>query len=260
MVEEAGTPTPKLPQREETNAIASGAEPPLRLRDLAVHERPQERLQNHGAAALSETELLALLLRSGGPRLDVLGVSRTLLQRAGSLQGLLRWSAEDFQQIPGIGRVKALQMVTVMEFARRVLRESEGTAPPLLDSPEKVFRHFHIQLAGLDVEKFFTCALNRKNRLLRQFEITSGTATSSLVHPREVFRGAIRVSATGIIAVHNHPSGDPSPSSADIQVTRMLREAGKTLDLPLMDHVIIGSPERDPHGRGYYSFSEAGLV
>lgn len=231
-----------------------------RLRDLAVHERPQERLESHGAAALSETELLALLLRSGGRKLDVLGISRTLLAQAGSLNALLRWSAEDFQQIPGIGKVKALQMLTVMEFARRVLRESETNQPPLLDSPEKVYHHFNLQLAGLEVEKFFTCALNRKNRLIRQFEITSGTATSSLVHPREVFRDAIRASATGVIAVHNHPSGDPSPSSADIQVTRMLREAGKTLDIPLMDHIIIGRSDRDPHGRGYYSFSEAGLV
>lgn len=232
----------------------------VRLKDLAVHERPQERLVQHGPGPLSEVELLALLLRSGGRNLDVLGISRLLLERAGSLKALIRWTPEDFQEIPGIGKVKALQLITVMEFARRVLRESETTTPPQMDSPDAVFAHFRFSFAGLDVEKFFTLALNRKNRLIREFEITSGTATSSLVHPREVFRDAIRVSATGIIAVHNHPSGDPSPSSADIQVTRMLKEAGKTLDLPLLDHVIIGDPDRDPRHQGYYSFSEAGLI
>lgn len=232
----------------------------VRLKDLAVHERPQERLIQHGPGPLSEIELLALLLRSGGKKLDVLGISRLLLTRAGSLKALLRWSAEDFQEIPGIGKIKALQLITVMEFARRVLRESESSGPPQLDSPEAVFSYFQVAFAGLDVEKFFTLALNRKNRLIREFEVTSGTATSSLVHPREVFRDAIRVSATGIIAVHNHPSGDPSPSSADIQVTRMLKEAGKTLDIPLLDHVIVGDPSRDPRHLGFYSFSEAGLI
>jgi len=232
----------------------------LKLRDMAVHERPQERLQRLGGSALSEVELLALLLRSGGQKLDVLGVSRMLLSRAGSLKALLRWSAEDFQQISGIGRVKAYQMLTVMEFARRILRESQTGTPPLLDNPESVFEFFHLLFAGLDVEKFYAGALNRKNRLIREFEITSGTATSSLVHPREVYRGAIRVSATGIIAVHNHPSGDPTPSSADVKVTRILKDAGSTLDIPLLDHVIVGTRQNDPHGKGFYSFSEAGLI
>lgn len=232
----------------------------MKLKSLAVHERPQERLQRLGPAAMSEAELLALLLRSGGRKLDVLGISHALLEQAGSLKGLLRWSAEDFEQIPGIGRVKAMQLITVMEFARRVIMQSETALPPLMDNPEAVYDYYRFLTAGLDVEKFFTCALNRKNRLIRDFEITSGTATSSLVHPREVFRDAIRVAATGVIAVHNHPSGDPSPSSADIQITRILTEAGKTLDIHLLDHVIIGDPSRDPRQLGYYSFSEAGLL
>jgi DNA repair protein RadC len=102
--------------------------------------------------------------------------------------------------------------------------------------------------------------LNRKNRLIKQVEITSGTATSSLAHPREVFRAAIRHGATAVVCVHNHPSGDPAPSAADVQVTRQLREAAKAVDIDLLDHVIVGRPAADPQGRGYYSFREAGVL
>lgn len=234
--------------------------PPVRLKDLDPREWPQERLERLGASALSETELLALLLRTGGARLDVLGLSSLLLKEAGSLKALLRWNEDDFRQIPGIGKVKALQLITVMEFGRRVISESNQSRPPLLETPEQVYEQFRHRVAPLDVEKFWVCALNRKNRLIRHYEVTSGTATSSLVHPREVFRDAIRVSATAIIALHNHPSGDPAPSPADIQVTRQLKKAGEVLDITLLDHVIIGDPDHDPNQRGFYSFSEAGLL
>jgi DNA repair protein RadC len=110
------------------------------------------------------------------------------------------------------------------------------------------------------VEKFWVLCLNRKNRLLKQVEITSGTATSSLAHPREVFRAAIRHGATAVVCVHNHPSGDPAPSAADVQVTRQLREAAKAVDIDLLDHVIVGRKSVDPAGVGYYSFRDAGLL
>ena len=110
------------------------------------------------------------------------------------------------------------------------------------------------------MEKFWVLCLNRKNRLLKQVEITSGTATSSLAHPREVFREAIRHGATAVICVHNHPSGDPAPSAADLQITRQLREAARAVDIDLLDHVILGRPEADPRGLGYYSFRQSGVV
>jgi DNA repair protein RadC len=112
----------------------------------------------------------------------------------------------------------------------------------------------------LAVEKFWVLCLNRKNRLLKQVEVTSGTATSSLAHPREVFREAIRHGATAVVCVHNHPSGDPAPSAADVQVTRQLRDAAKAVDIELLDHVIVGRAGADPQGRGYYSFREAGVI
>ncbi len=131
---------------------------------------------------------------------------------------------------------------------------------PLLNRPELVFAHYRAQTAGLSVEKFWVLCLNRKNRLIRQVELTSGTATSSLAHPREVFREAVHHGATSVICVHNHPSGDPAPSAADVQVTRQLREAAKALDIALLDHVIIGQAGADPQGRGFYSFREAGVL
>jgi len=233
--------------------------PALRLRDLAVGERPQERLQRFGAAALSDTELLAMLLRSGSREMDVLALASRLIAEAGSLAGLIAWAESDFRRLKGIGRVKALQLMALMEVARRVLGQSQGEAP-LLNRPELVFAYLQPVASGLAVEKLWVLCLNRKNRLLKRVEVTSGTATGSLVHPREVFRPAIREAATAVICAHNHPSGDPAPSSADLQVTRRLREAAQAVDIELTDHLIVGTRAGDPAGRGYYSFREAGLL
>lgn len=232
---------------------------PLRLKDLAIGERPQERLEKLGSSALSDTELLAMLLRSGSKGRNVLAVAQQLMSEAGTLAALIRWSDRDFSRLKGIGHIKALQLVTVMEIARRVLSQG-GAVEPVLNRPDLVLLHFQSQIASLSVEKFWVLCLNRKNRLIKQVEITSGTATSSLAHPREVFREAIRQGATAIICVHNHPSGDPGPSTADIQVTRQLRDASKTVDIELLDHVIVGRAACDPRGVGYYSFREAGMI
>ena len=230
-----------------------------RIKDMVVSERPQERLQKYGPDALSDREIVAMILRSGPKGVDVLTLSGQLIDQAGSLSNLLRWSAEDFQKIRGIGIVKALQLLAVMSFAKRILTEDDGT-DTRFNSPEVVARHFRTLIAGLEIEKFWTLCLDRKNRLLRRVEATSGTATNSIVHPREVFREAIRLSATAIIAVHNHPSGDPSPSHADIKVTRQLREAASVIGIDLLDHIILGQRNKDPQGTGFYSFNAAGLI
>lgn len=230
-----------------------------RICDMVASERPQERLERLGAEALSDRELLAMILRSGPRGVDVLSMSGQLLDAAGSLVQLLRWSAEDFMQIRGIGKVKALQLLAIMQFAKRILQEQEGDIHTF-DSPELVARYFRPLLAGAEVEHFWVLCLDRKNRLLRRVEATKGTATNSLVHAREVFREAIKLSATAIIAVHNHPSGDPAPSRADIHVTRQLREAAKIIGIDLIDHIILGEAAKDPSRLGYYSFNDAGLI
>lgn len=233
--------------------------PALRVRDIAVGERPQERLERLGPGALSDAELLAMLLRTGSRGHNVLTVAQRLVAEAGSLAALTKWTEGDFRRHTGIGRVKALQLVTAMEIATRVLTQS-SVVDEVLNRPEKVYSHFKVQIIGLTVEKFWVLCLNRKNRLIRQVEVTSGTATSSLAHPREVFREAIRHGATAVVCVHNHPSGDPAPSAADIQVTRQLRDAARAVDIELLDHIVVGLPAADPQGRGFYSFREAGVI
>jgi DNA repair protein RadC len=231
----------------------------LRLRDLPAHERPQERLENLGPGALSDRELVAMLVRSGNTRMDVLAIADALLARAGSLAGLLRWDVEDFRQVPGIGPVKALQLSTYVEVAKRMARSNRASYPTLSE-PLAVFAHLYPEVRSDNVEKVWVLCLDRKNKLIRMESVTSGTATGSLVHPREVFRPAIRHGATGVIVAHNHPSGDPTPSNADLTITQKLRESAGHLDIELHDHIIIGEPEDDPRGLGFYSFAQAGVL
>lgn len=220
---------------------------------------PQARFESFGAGALSDTELLALLLQPGANNVEVLQTASRLLAEAGSLHELLRWHVTDYQRLKGIGVTKAKQLVAIVEIARRMMQRGQEPKP-MFNRPELVFEHLRPLTSGLAIEKFWVACLNRKNRLIKLVELTSGTATSSLAHPREVFREAIRHGATAIVCIHNHPSGDPSPSAADVQLTRQLREAARAVDIDLVDHVVMGMPETDPCGQGWYSFRSAGIV
>jgi DNA repair protein RadC len=232
---------------------------PNRLRAMAVAERPQERLEKFGAASLSDTELLALLLRSGTRGQDVLTLATRLIHEAGSLAGLIAWREDDFRRLKGIGKVKALQLVAVMEVARRVIGQQAGEEP-LLNRPDRIAEYCQAFAAGLEVEKFWVLCLNAKRRLLKRVELSSGTLLATLAHPREVFRVAVREGAAAIVCVHNHPSGDPTPSPEDFRMTRTLREAAQTMEIPLEDHLILGRRATDPAGRGYHSFREMGML
>jgi DNA repair protein RadC len=226
---------------------------------IACNEQPQQRLEAYGAGALSDTELIALLLHSGIQGHSALGLASQLIAQSGSISGLAHWQAADFQRLKGIGRSKARQLAALVEVGRRIMR-APGPEMPLLNRPELIAAHLTPMARGLEIEKFWVLCLNRKNRLKKLVELTTGTATSSLAHPREVFRVAIQYGATAIACVHNHPSGDPAPSAADVQVTRQLREAARTVDIDLLDHVVIGESSNDPRGLGYYSFREAGIL
>lgn len=231
----------------------------LSLKDLAPEDRPQERLERLGPTPLTDRELLAMLIRSGTARHDVLSIADELISSAGSLTGLLRWDITDFVRIKGIGKVKALQLSTQVEIAKRMMR-GERTSDLRIDDPQKVWEYLYPEVRADSVEKVWILCLDSKNKLIRAESVTSGTATSSLVHPREVFRPAIRFGATAIILAHNHPSGDPTPSSADLRVTKKIFEASKAVDLEMHDHVILGEIENCPNGKGYYSFSDSGLL
>lgn len=222
-------------------------------------EQPQARLDHFGAAALSDAELLALFLHCGIAQRELRELANRLLAEAGSLRGFLSWQPVDFQRLRGIGWGKARQLAAMVEIARRIAK-SEMIEAPMLNRPELVAQFMAPYADGLEIEKFWVACLNRKNRLKKLVEVSSGTATSCLAHPREVFRAAIQHGATALVAIHNHPSGNPEPSAADVQLTRQLREASRAVDIDLLDHVIVGRASADPRHVGHYSFRESGVL
>jgi DNA repair protein RadC len=222
---------------------------------MTAHDLPRARLRRLGPRALLDAELLALLL---GPAPSD-GLAAEVLRQAGDLAALAAWEMPDFARVPGLGPAKAAELVAALEVARR-MRERAHDPGERLDAPAKVWARVEPLAAGLAVEKCWVLCLNRRNRLLGLHEISSGTATSSLLHPREVFRQALRHAASAVIVAHNHPSGDPAPSHADRAVTRQLAEAGRVVGVELLDHVVVGRPETDPSAKGWFSFGEAGLI
>lgn len=227
---------------------------------LACGEQPQQRLEHFGVGAMSDSELIAIMLQGNGVRAkDALGVARRLVAEAGSLAALAGWQPADFRRIKTIGRIKGCQLSAIAEIGRRMMRGPEQT--PLLNRPELIAQFMSPIVLGLQVEKFFVLCLNRKNRLIKLVEATSGTATAALASPKEVLKIALREGAMTVACVHNHPSsGDPAPSAQDMAVTRQLRDAFKAVDLELLDHVIVGRKECDPLGVGFFSFRSAGIL
>lgn len=226
---------------------------PAPLAILPDTERPRERLWSLGAAALTTAELLAILIGTGKGGRSVLDVATHLLEGSdGSLRRLARRPPAELLRTEGIGPTKAARLLAAIELGSRLGREER---PPVqrIREPEDVVRLLGGRLRDLQVEEFHLLALDSQSQVLRQVLITRGLLNSSLVHPREVFRAAIAEAAAGVIVVHNHPSGDPTPSAEDRAVTRQLTEAGRLLDLPLYDHVIIA-------GDRFLSFAVAGLL
>lgn len=215
-------------------------------------ERPRERLLQRGASALADAELLAILLRSGTHRASALDLGRVVKEQVRSLRRLGRLSAGELMRIPGIGAAKAAEILAALELGRRAQAEIEEDVP-IVRSPEDVARVMLPFLRDLQHEVFLVLILDAKNGLRDRIELTRGTLTSSLVHPREVFKPAIDHRAAAIIVVHNHPSGNPEPSHEDIDVTRQLVETGKIVGIPLHDHIILA-------GDKYTSFAERGLL
>lgn len=226
---------------------------PTQVSSLPESDRPRERLWSLGASALTTTELLAILIGTGNGQCDVLEVAGRLLGvTEGSLRRLAQRPAAELLRTPGIGPTKAARLLAAFELGARIAGEQR---PPLfrIREPEDVARLFRNRLRDLVVEEFHLVALDSQSQVLREVLVTRGLLNSSLVHPREVFRAAIAEAAAGIIVVHNHPSGDPTPSAEDKAVTRQLTAAGRLLDLPLYDHVIIA-------GDRFVSFANAGLL
>jgi DNA repair protein RadC len=213
--------------------------------DQPASERPRERLRERGPDSLTHGELVAILIRTGVKGTNVVDIGRQLVSRHGSLNSLARASWQELAQAPGIGPDKAVTLVAAFSLARRLVEELHGAAP-LLDTPDAVANRMREDCRLRTAEVFQVLLLNTRRRLLGDpVKIADGTLDTILVHPREVFKPAIAANAAALVLVHNHPSGDPSPSEADIKVTRDLIRAGQLLKIEVLDHVILGRATAD---------------
>ncbi|MCI0627469.1 MAG: DNA repair protein RadC [Acidobacteria bacterium] len=211
-----------------------------RISDLAAHDRPRERLAEVGARGLRDAELLAILLRTGRAGENVVRLAERVLAEVGGLTGLHRASFTDLCSVRGIGPAKAAQLVAALELGRRIAigMPDERT---IISSPADAAGLLTYTMSALEQEYLFVLLLDTRNRIIGQpVEVYHGSLNTSLIRTGEIFREAIKVNAAGVIVAHNHPSGDPSPSPEDVAVTRALVEAGKLLDIDVLDHLVIG--------------------
>lgn len=216
-------------------------------------DRPRERMLKHGAPALSESELLAILIGSGLPGQNAVELARAVLQEADNDLGLLaRFSPEHLCRIKGIGQARAIQIVAAVELGRR-RQVNESGKPKSISSSRDVFAIFYPLLRDLQHEEFWILMLNRANRVMGKHMISRGGISGTIADPKIIFNRALLTQASAIILVHNHPSGNLDPSQADRDITRKLRNAGDFLDLPVLDHIIIAEG-------GYFSFTDEGIL
>ncbi len=227
-----------------------------KIRELPEQERPREKLTNLGANALSDSELIAILLRTGLPGANAVDVARQILMRFGSLGQLARASVTELAEIKGVGPAKAVQLAAAFGLATRLARETLARTP--LDKPQLVYDLLGAEMRQLGKESLRVVLLDTKLHLLRVEEISLGSLNECLAHPREILRPAILHSAYAFILAHNHPSGDPSPSEADRRLTLRIAEAARLLQLTFFDHIIVGAPSLDRPA--YFSFREAGIL
>ncbi len=228
----------------------------MMIRDLPDTERPREKLARLGPASLDNAELLALFLRTGVRGKSAIDLGRDIMRHFGSLNALGSAGLEALRDTPGLGLAKASQLAAAFELGARAAREQLTRHP--LDSPERLHELFAPQLAWLGEEKLVLALVDSRLRHIATVEVSSGTLTETSAHPREVLRPVIVHKAFGFAVLHNHPSGDPTPSAADIRFTRKIAEAAELMEIRLLDHLIIGRPSggREP----YYSFREGGII
>lgn len=224
----------------------------MSVKDLPIDCRPREKLLERGANALSDSELLALLLRSGTPGKGVLQLAQELLDRFGGLAGLLRTGADELRQIKGLGPAKRAEMVAVLELARRALLQPLQ-ARALIDNPQAVRQLLQLQLGARPHEVFAVMFLDSQHRLIRLEEMFRGTLTQTSVYPRELVLRALSLQASAVVLAHNHPSGSVQPSRADQTLTQAIKTALALIDVRVLDHFIVTATEA-------LSMAEEGLI
>jgi DNA repair protein RadC len=228
------------------------AESPYKISRWPKKERPRERLLQQGSQHLTEAELLGILLGKGAREKTAIDLARELLARYESLQKLFSRSPSELTKIKGIGPAKAASLMAAFELVRRIQSKDEDDRPTFKRSSD-VANHYLPLMRDLRKEVFKVLLLNRANRLLKEVHVSEGTLDASIVHPRDVFREALLEPAAGIILIHNHPSGNPSPSEEDLRITKQLVEAGRLLGIKVYDHIILA-------GESYRSLADDGLL
>lgn len=223
-----------------------------RIKDWPEGERPRERLVKYGAESLSDAQLLAIVLRTGGKGEGVLHLALSLLDSFKDLRNIDSASIADLDAVKGLGIAKIAQLKASFELGKRLMSGSSGSRQ-VFSSSQDVYSYFAPRLKSLKKETFLCALLDAKNRLLREAKVSEGTLTNSLIHPREAFRDAVREAAHSVIFIHNHPSGDPSPSRDDMVITEKLKNAGEVLGIAVLDHLIIGDGN-------YVSLKERGII
>jgi DNA repair protein RadC len=228
----------------------------IRIKDIPKNERPRERLVELGADALNASELIAILLRTGTKGCSAVDAAQQLLTKFGTLTALSQASLTQLQEVDGVGLDKAIALKSAFTLARRMARELHGDSP-VLDNPASIADLLREQNRDYKVEHFQAVLLNTRRKLIRVEVISQGLVDTLLAHPREVFKPAIAANATAVVLVHNHPSGDPTPSANDIKVTRDLIRAGQLLKIDVLDHIILGRRAQEG-AKDYVSLRELG--
>lgn len=238
----------RIKESKQKNTVAAV----LKVKDWPENERPRERLLKHGADNLSDAQLLAIILRTGSGEKGVLSLAMSLLEAFGDMRNIDSASISELASLKGLGTAKIAQIKAAFELGKRLMSESSANKP-VFSSGHSVYSYFSPRFKNLKKELFISLLLDTKNRLIREFRVSEGTLTNSLIHPREAFREAVKESAASVIFVHNHPSGDPSPSRDDMAVTERLKTAGEIIGIRMLDHIIIGDGK-------YVSLKEKGVL
>lgn len=225
----------------------------LNIKSWAAEDRPREKLLLKGTAALSDAELIAILLGTGTASMSAVDVAKSMLQQAGNnLDDLARFTVKDLMKIKGIGEAKAIAIVSALELGRR-RKDSGVTDRPKIAVSKDAYDLLRGDLMDIPHEEFWVLLLNRANRVIKKHKISLGGVHGTVADPKIIFKTALEELASGIIVAHNHPSGNLTPSQQDIDLTRKLKEAGKLLEIQLLDHLIVA-------GKQYYSFADEGLL
>jgi DNA repair protein RadC len=224
----------------------------MAMKSLSAHDRPREKLCRLGAAGLGDNELVAIVVGSGSRRVNALALANDILETSGGLHGMPRTSVDELRKLNGMGSAKAAQVLAAIELGRRTLLRCPPARRQIIN-PRDAAAYLLPQFGARPVEQFGLMMLDTKHRLIRTAIVSVGTLDSSPAHPREIFREAASASAAAIVLFHNHPSGDPTPSRDDVDLTRRLVQAGEIMGIDVIDHVILADTR-------YFSFREAGKL